>query len=441
MAIRGNLNEASLPDVLQLLAMGGKTGTLTLTVDRSAGTISFDNGRICHASVANRRLTTDDAVFAMFKWTHGFFSFDAKIGPPPGADLISVDPQALLLEGARRVDEWSLIEKKIPSFDIVFALDRQQLLRNKIALSDEQHALLPLIDGFRNVNALMRVSGMGEFAVGKALFGLLSGAFIVAVGTREPDRPVVAESVIAEHRNLGIAFYKARMYSDAAREFRRIAQLRPDDSSAAFYLGLIALRDGRWNDAASSFQRAAASTPHTTAVLINMAYAYERAGHHEKAKLALEQVTSRAPKPVPLAHLGLASIALARGDLDAATAALLHAREAWGGSTPPASWYHYAGVEALLRANFERATQLLAEGVARYPSSAVLLNNLSVAQEACGRFDEARRSVERAAQTDCAMPQLYRNLGDALGREGRSAEAEQAYLKAAAATASVGPVR
>ena len=142
-----------------------------------------------------------------------------------------------------------------------------------------------------------------------------------------------------------------------------------------------------------------------------------------------------------LRFIGLASIALARGDLDAATAALLHAREAWGGSTPPASWYHYAGVEALLRANFERATQLLAEGVARYPSSAVLLNNLSVAQEACGRFDEARRSVERAAQTDCAMPQLYRNLGDALGREGRSAEAEQAYLKAAAATASVGPVR
>ncbi|MBA3340919.1 MAG: DUF4388 domain-containing protein [Gemmatimonadaceae bacterium] len=436
MAIRGNLNEASLPDVLQLLAMGSKTGTLSLTVDRSLGTICFEGGRICYAAIANRRLDIEDAVFAMFKWTHGFFSFEPGVHPPAGASLVSVDPQALLLEGARRVDEWSLIEKKIPSFEIVFALDRQQLLRNRIALTDEQHTLLPLIDGSRDVNALMRASNLGEFALGKALFGLLSGAFIVAVGTREPERPVVAESVIAEHRNLGIAFYKARMYSDCAREFRRITQLRPDDSSAAFYLGLVALRDGRWTDAASSFQRAAASTPQTAAVLVNVAYAYERLGQYEKARLALDQVVARASRPVPLAHLGLASLALQRGDLDAASTALELSRTAWGGSTPPAAWFHYAGVEALLRGDAERAAALLAGGVARYPTSAILLNNLSVAQEACGRFEDARRSVERAAQTDCAMPQLFRNLGDALGREGRAAEAQQAYMRAAAASAS-----
>ena len=35
-----------------------------------------------------------------------------------------INPESLLLEGARRVDEWSLIEKKIPSFDLVFAVDR-----------------------------------------------------------------------------------------------------------------------------------------------------------------------------------------------------------------------------------------------------------------------------------------------------------------------------
>ena len=44
MAIRGSLNEASLPDVLQLLAMGNKTGTLTLVVPNSGGTI-FDTDR------------------------------------------------------------------------------------------------------------------------------------------------------------------------------------------------------------------------------------------------------------------------------------------------------------------------------------------------------------------------------------------------------------
>lgn len=436
MAIRGNLNEASLPDVVQLLAMGNKSGTLSLTVPGSGGTICFESGRVCHASVTGRNLGTDDSVFVMFKWNDGSFSFEPGVRPPAGAHLVSVDPQRLLLEGARRVDEWSLIEKRLPNFDVVFALDRQQLLRNSIALSYEQQQLLPLIDGHRDVHELMRVSTMGEFDVGKALFGLLSGAFLIQVGPREPEKPMVQESVITEHRNLGIAFYKARMYSDAAREFRRIAELRASDASAAFYLGLIALRESRWNDAVTAFQRAAVSAPSAAAVLINMAYAYERLGQLEKARLALELVISRSSRPEPLAHLGLASLSLQSGDLDMAMRALEAARTAWGGSTPPAAWFHHAGIEAVMRGEPERAASLLAEGVSRYPASAVLLNNLSVAQEACGNFDDARRALERAVQTDCAMPQLYRNLGDSLGRQGRAEEAQAAYRRAATASAS-----
>jgi tetratricopeptide (TPR) repeat protein len=418
--------------------MGNKTGSLTVAVPSSGGTICFENGRICHASINDRMLGTEESVFAMFKWHDGTFSFEPGVPPPAGARRTSLDPQALLLEGARRVDEWSLIEKKLPSFDAVYAIDRQQLLRNSIVLSEEQETLLPLIDGYRDVNELVRVSRMNEFDLGKALFGLLSGAFLVKVGSREAEQPVVPESVIGEHRNLGIAFYKARMYSDAAREFRRISELRASDASAAFYLGLIALREGKWNEAATAFQRAAVSTPRGSAVFVNLAYAYERLGQLEKARMALELVLSRASRPEPLAHLGLASIALLRGDLDAASLSLAAARAAWGGSTPPASWFHYAGVEAAMRGSPERAVEILAEGVAKYPSSAVLLNNLSVAQEGCGNFEDARDALDRAVQTDCAMPQLYRNLGDSLGRQGRAVEAQEAYQRAAAASATAG---
>jgi tetratricopeptide (TPR) repeat protein len=430
MAIRGNLSEASLPDVLQLLAMGSKSGCLTLHVDDGSGSIYFENGKISHASVTERRLETDDAVFAMFNWTQGVFSFEPGVMPPAGASRVPVDPQELLLEGARRVDEWSQIEKKIPSLDLVFALDRQQLLGNSIAFSREQQALLPLIDGNRDVRALMRESRLGEFAVGKALYGLLSGSFVVAVSTRK-TAPVVPDSVIAEHRNLGIAFYKARMYSDAAREFKRITELRSTDAAASFYLGLIALRDARWADAAEAFQRSAVSAPHLNAVFVNLAYAYERMGQYEKARLALEQVVSRGTRPEPLAHLGLAALALQREDLDVAAALLAAARNAWGDSTPTAAWYHYAGLLASMRGDLEAAVTVLADGVARYPAAAVLLNNLAVSQEASGEFERARQTIERAVQTDCAMPQLYRNLGDILKRAGRAEEAQAAYTRAA----------
>src|SRR5580700_6535027 len=55
MAIRGSLREASLPDVLQLLSMGKKTGCLSVTHRHNFGYIYFDRGRIAYGSIVNRR--------------------------------------------------------------------------------------------------------------------------------------------------------------------------------------------------------------------------------------------------------------------------------------------------------------------------------------------------------------------------------------------------
>src|SRR2546429_4777384 len=55
MAIKGSLKEASLPDVLQLLALGQKTGCLSIADRSNFGYIYFEKGRICYASIVNRR--------------------------------------------------------------------------------------------------------------------------------------------------------------------------------------------------------------------------------------------------------------------------------------------------------------------------------------------------------------------------------------------------
>ena len=55
MAIKGSLKEASLPDVLQLLSLGRKSGCLSITDRSSLGYIFFEHGRISYATVVNRR--------------------------------------------------------------------------------------------------------------------------------------------------------------------------------------------------------------------------------------------------------------------------------------------------------------------------------------------------------------------------------------------------
>src|SRR5216117_1993805 len=173
MAIKGSLKEASLPDVLQLLSMGKKTGCLGLSFHDSFGSIYFDNGRICHAAIVNRPLDTENSVYTLFTWTSGTFNFEQGVEPEDGAERVSVDPQSLLLEGARRVDEWSLIEKKIPSFDVMFSLDRDRLAISEAKLTDTQQRILPLLDGSRDLHHVIEDSGLGEFEIGKALYGLI----------------------------------------------------------------------------------------------------------------------------------------------------------------------------------------------------------------------------------------------------------------------------
>ena len=52
--------------------------------------------------------------------------------------MVSINPESLLLEGARRVDEWSQIEKKIPSFDLIFAVDPGHAPGEDVGLSAAQ---------------------------------------------------------------------------------------------------------------------------------------------------------------------------------------------------------------------------------------------------------------------------------------------------------------
>ena len=483
MAIKGSLKEASLPDVLQLLSMGKKTGCLSVTHRNNFGSIYFDKGRICYAAIVNRRdrlgdiltksgaitaeqldqaidaqskerdkrlgeilvglgiiskeelhrqikLQIEEAVYFLFTWTQGTFNFEADIHPEEQDFLVSINPESLLLEGARRVDEWSLIEKKIPSFDIVFDVDRKRIDESGGKLTREQEVVLPLIDGRRDVGALVEESGLVEFEVGKALYGLATAGFLHRVGkSRAPD-VVAPDARVEEHRNLGIAFYKTGMLDEGEREFRRVAELRPGDLQARFYLGLVHLRLGRFEDAVSDFEGATHARAAAPAVFHNLAFAFERMGEIGKARGALKEAVRRGGERDPRIHTSLGVLAMRDGDLDSAAAAFAEARPLFTGKAPSAAWFHYAALCSALGGDLETATTTLEDGVASYPHSAVLLNNLSATLERRGKFEEAMQVAERGALEDSGIAQLHKNIGDGHYRRGHFDEAYDAYQRA-----------
>ena len=413
MAIKGSLKEASLPDVLQLLSMGKKTGCLGLSFHDSFGSIYFDNGRICHAAIVNRPLDTENAVYTLFTWTSGTFNFEAGVEPEEGAERVSVDPQSLLLEGARRVDEWSLIEKKLPSFDVVFSLDRSKLMLNRDPLSPEQEGLLPLIDGHRDVTGLIRDSGLGEFEVGKALYGLLNANFLLPVGRKRTTPTLPRNASPLERRELASALYRAGMHDEALREFRALVE-EAADPVASFHVGLIALRQKEYTAAVNSFMTAAPNAPSKTALLHNLALAYDGLGQLEKAKLVVERALSSGGSGDPLIQLEGAVVAMRIGDYQTAKIRLSEARSLWTNATPPAIWFHYAAQVAALTDDPDREMLLLSAAIEAHPESAVLLNNLAAAHLKRENYAAARDAAEKGIAIAPELPQLRRNLSSAL---------------------------
>jgi tetratricopeptide (TPR) repeat protein len=490
MAIKGSLKEASLPDVIQLLFLGRRTGCLALADQHNFGTIYLDEGQIVYASIVNRRdrlgdillrkgritaeqlqkaidaqdddrqhklgeilvglgiltraeleeymrLQIEEAVYYLFTWTSGTFNFEAGVRPEREDFLVRISPEALLLEGARRVDEWSLIEKKIPSFDLIFSVDQQHISQSAPTLSAEQQRLLPLIDGTRDVRHLIDESGLIEFEVGKALFGLITAGFAHRVGTSTASAPKVNETRVDEHRNLGIAFYKAGMLEEALREFRRVIELRPSDSSAPLFLGLIAIRQARWEEAAEALRQAAEAGVPRPAALHNLGFALEQLGRLDEAEAAYGDAAGRARDDARV-MLGWSIVALKRGDNKVAQGRLARARELLNGKPVPALWYWAATLASSGLDDSEGALRTAREGVTAHPNNPVLQNNLAVLLELSGDVDGAEAMLRAALTEDAALPQVSKNLADILYRNGRYDEAAEAYERAAKLSPELG---
>lgn len=97
----GSLSEMSLPDIVQILWHGRKTGALRIRAQGETGELHFQDGNVVNAMIG--KLRGEDAFYSMLKLNEGEFGLDPNFVPQ--AKVINLSPEALLLEGMRRLDE------------------------------------------------------------------------------------------------------------------------------------------------------------------------------------------------------------------------------------------------------------------------------------------------------------------------------------------------
>jgi response regulator RpfG family c-di-GMP phosphodiesterase len=99
--VSGSLSEMALPDVVQILFHGRKSGKLSISAEGRRGEILFADGMIFDARFGEE--LHEEAFYAMVKLRNGDFELDPNFRPTE--QVIQVSPESLLLEGMRRLDE------------------------------------------------------------------------------------------------------------------------------------------------------------------------------------------------------------------------------------------------------------------------------------------------------------------------------------------------
>ncbi len=243
MALEGPLKDLQVQDIFQLLDLGRKSGVLRVTSElrQTAGTVCFDRGGVVAAAVGSdpqplgarlvrtgritaadldrarsmqtggdqRRLgdilvslglisrreldrhlkaQVEEAVFELLRWSEGYFRFEeAALCQAAVSAPVRFPTEALLMEAARRIDEWSRIGSKVSHLRLVPRLPAPEAQGSEpLDLVPFEWEVLAAVDGARDLHSLAEILGRSEFEVARTVYGLTSAGVVVL---DDPARP------------------------------------------------------------------------------------------------------------------------------------------------------------------------------------------------------------------------------------------------------------
>ena len=188
----GRVADMPVVDVIQTIEVSRKSGVIQFVADRSrTAAIYFRDGKVIDAEAGT--LQGEDAVYRLLTWSEG--EFEVVFRTVRRREVITTSSQGLLMEGMRRLDEWSRLLEQLPALSHRFEIDTEELSGRLGEVPDDNNPILRLIDGKRSLLEVIDGSDFGDLeclqAISKLYFeGLLMDLDPEKRAKRDTGRPV-----------------------------------------------------------------------------------------------------------------------------------------------------------------------------------------------------------------------------------------------------------
>lgn len=191
---RGDLQQVSSVDLLQLLAMNRRSGTLSINTPAGAGEVRIKTGEIVDAVF--RRLEREKALYRLLGETEGTFSFVG--GSPQFLERIRTPTSSLLMEGLRQLDECARLRQTLD-------VEGSALLAIAAPAADSSETAARVLEALttpRTLNELLDETTLLDLAVLEALDELLEQGLVrriassqVRIELANPERMAVLSAL------------------------------------------------------------------------------------------------------------------------------------------------------------------------------------------------------------------------------------------------------
>jgi hypothetical protein len=311
MGLSGNLRTMDLPEILQWISVGRKTGTLHLSRRSIQKRIVFkegvvytswsndpreslgqflirdglvteeqlfkalllqeQQGRFLGAILVTEAILSEDelrhalrtkaveSIYDLFLWPEGQFEF--REGEFPELIHLEVAVTAVILEGVRRVDEWKRIRKVFPSASITFRSADPGFKPKEPA----ERRALELVAAGKTLAEISLELRRSEFDAASLLFDLYNRGAVAV--DQVLDAPVSTDPVGAIKALLSVAEerFQAKRYDAAFETYEEVLAL--DRLNQHAKKGLLAVTEAR------DRERALRTVPHDRIPVLRMSLA------------------------------------------------------------------------------------------------------------------------------------------------------------------------
>ena len=249
MALKGNLRDFSTTQLLNLINLARKTGTLSIQNNGEGAHMSFKEGKLIYAYMGQPRsnhlaqilykagklskeqahiietrvqgktdrqigylliqaghVTQSDImqsvrqnilniVYKLFTWTEGLFQFEANKLPSPNYITLPIDLESVIMEGSRRLKEWEILQEELPDLEnsLRFTERPDGKLRN-INLTVEEWKVISLIDPRNSMRKIAQANNLSDFQIRRIIYGMLQAGLVELV---QPTKPKISTTAVS----------------------------------------------------------------------------------------------------------------------------------------------------------------------------------------------------------------------------------------------------